>query len=53
MPFPTNIDLPPSVRLHLPDHAQDIYRELLITPMRRMPAIPGKKKLRIASPGRP
>ncbi|HTV29013.1 MAG TPA: ChaB family protein [Xanthobacteraceae bacterium] len=27
MPYPTNIDLPPSVRLHLPDHAQDIYRE--------------------------
>jgi cation transport regulator len=27
MPYPTNIDLPPSVRSHLPDHAQDIYRE--------------------------
>lgn len=27
MPYPTNFDLPSSVRSHLPDHAQDIYRE--------------------------
>ncbi len=27
MPYPTNADLPASVRTHLPDHAQDIYRE--------------------------
>lgn len=27
MPYPTNSDLPDSVRAHLPDHAQDIYRE--------------------------
>jgi cation transport regulator len=27
MPYPFNADLPPSVRTHLPDHAQDIYRE--------------------------
>ena len=27
MPYPTNADLPPSVRSHLPGHAQDIYRE--------------------------
>ena len=27
MPYPTNADLPPSVRSHLPEHAQDIYRE--------------------------
>jgi len=27
MPYPTNADLPASVRSHLPDHAQDIYRE--------------------------
>ena len=27
MPYVTNHDLPPSVRSHLPDHAQDIYRE--------------------------
>ena len=26
MPYTTNADLPPSVRDHLPDHAQDIYR---------------------------
>jgi cation transport regulator len=27
MPYRTNDDLPDSVRAHLPDHAQDIYRE--------------------------
>ena len=27
MPYRTNADLPASVRTHLPDHAQDIYRE--------------------------
>jgi cation transport regulator len=27
MPYRVNSDLPPSVRSHLPDHAQSIYRE--------------------------
>jgi cation transport regulator len=27
MPYRMNDDLPSSVRSHLPDHAQDIYRE--------------------------
>lgn len=27
MPYLANIDLPQSVRSHLPEHAQDIYRE--------------------------
>jgi cation transport regulator len=27
MPYQANADLPISVRTHLPDHAQDIYRE--------------------------
>jgi cation transport regulator len=27
MPYPSNDNLPPSVRNHLPPHAQDIYRE--------------------------
>jgi cation transport regulator len=27
MPYGSNADLPPSVRLHLPTHAQDIFRE--------------------------
>ena len=27
MPYSINADLPPSVRSHLPEHAQDIYRE--------------------------
>ncbi len=26
MPYQSNSDLPESVRSHLPDHAQDIYR---------------------------
>jgi cation transport regulator len=26
MPYPSNADLPPSVRQHLPDHGQGIYR---------------------------
>jgi cation transport regulator len=28
MPYRANNDLPPSVRNHLPAHAQDIYREV-------------------------
>ena len=27
MPYSHNLELPSSVRSHLPDHAQDIYRE--------------------------
>ena len=27
MPYHSNVDLPAPVRNHLPDHAQDIYRE--------------------------
>jgi len=27
MPYGVNADLPPSVRSHLPEHAQDIFRE--------------------------
>ena len=27
MPYRVNADLPSSVRRHLPEHAQDIYRE--------------------------
>lgn len=27
MPYLTNDDLPPRVQRHLPEHAQDIYRE--------------------------
>jgi cation transport regulator len=27
MPYRVNADLPPSVRTHLPEHAQDIFRE--------------------------
>jgi len=28
MPYRNNLDLPASVRNHLPPHAQDIYREV-------------------------
>jgi cation transport regulator len=27
MPYAANLELPPSVRNHLPEHAQDIFRE--------------------------
>ena len=27
MPYAVNADLPPSIRSHLPEHAQDIFRE--------------------------
>jgi cation transport regulator len=27
MPYVRNLDLPPAIRNHLPEHAQDIYRE--------------------------
>lgn len=27
MPYATNAELPPTVRAHLPAHAQDIFRE--------------------------
>jgi cation transport regulator len=27
VPYSHNLELPPSVRSHLPEHAQDIYRE--------------------------
>jgi cation transport regulator len=29
VPYDVNADLPPSVRSHLPEHAQDIFREAL------------------------
>ncbi len=39
MPYRTNADLPQSVQAHLPDHAQDIYREITLMPrMRESPA---------------
>jgi len=38
MPYATNADLPPSVRGHLPAHAQDIYREAFNAAWRRYDA---------------
>src|ERR1700734_4258049 len=53
MPYDVNADLPPSVRSHLPEHAQDIFREafnLTPPPLTRM--IPGRRRPLFASPGR-
>jgi cation transport regulator ChaB len=52
MPYEVNADLPPSVRSHLPEHAQDIFREASImpTPLTRM--IPVRRKPHSVSPGR-
>ena len=40
MPYGVNADLPPSVRSHLPEHAQDIYREAFNHAYAHMPARP-------------
>jgi hypothetical protein len=45
MPYPTNADLPPSVRSHLPEHAQ----ESMPSPL--MPARLGKRRRRIGLRG--
>ncbi|HWE16793.1 MAG TPA: ChaB family protein [Hyphomicrobiaceae bacterium] len=28
MPYASNDDLPPAIRRHLPEHAQDMFREV-------------------------
>ena len=50
MPYPTNDDLPGSVRRHLPPHAQDIYREAF---NHAFAAHFGEEQRRTGSPGRP
>jgi cation transport regulator len=53
MPYRSNEDLPSSVTRHLPPHAQDIYRAAFNHAFAAQPAIPARKKRRIASPGPP
>ena len=44
MPYRVSSDLPPSVRNHLPEHAQDIYREAFNHASRPMPANDREKR---------
>jgi cation transport regulator len=46
MPYHVNDDLPPSVRNHLPDHAQDIYREAFNHTYAAQPVKPTAKNVR-------
>ena len=52
MPYGVNADLPPSVRSHLPEHAQDIFREAFNHAHAPMRMIPARRKPPSASPGR-
>lgn len=45
MPYLTNEDLPRSVRDHLPDHAQDIYREAFNHAWERYAADPAREEI--------
>ncbi len=45
MPYSTNQDLPPSVRRHLPSHAQDIYREAFNNAWTQYGAAPGNEAI--------
>jgi cation transport regulator len=45
MPYRENRDLPSSVRRHLPDHAQDIYREAFNAAWERYGADPRREEI--------
>lgn len=45
MPYPHNEDLPPAVRNHLPDHAQDIFREAFNHAWREYAADPRREEI--------
>lgn len=45
MPYRENRDLPPSVRDHLPDHAQDVYREAFNAAWERYDADPRQEEI--------
>lgn len=51
MPYGHDFELPSSVRNHLPEHAQDIYREAFNHAFEAHRAIRARRKLHIASPG--
>jgi cation transport regulator len=44
MPYESNEELPPSVRDHLPPHAQDIYREAFNNAYRQHAADPRREE---------
>jgi cation transport regulator len=52
MPYDMNVDLPPSVRSHLPEHAQDIFREIFNHAHSAHAHDPARRKPPSASPGR-
>ncbi len=52
MRYASNADLPPGVRNHLPEHAQDIWREAFNHAWTNTPATRAARKFRIASRGR-
>jgi cation transport regulator len=52
MPYAVNADLPPSVRSHLPEHAQDIFREAFNHAHAAHAHDPGRRKPPSVSPGR-
>jgi cation transport regulator len=45
MPYPSNSDLPPSVRDHLPAHAQDIYRAAFNSAYEEYANDPGQEEI--------
>jgi cation transport regulator len=45
MPYQTNDDLPDSVRIHLPLHAQDVYREAFNGAFKRYKGNPRRKEI--------
>jgi hypothetical protein len=52
VPYDVNADLPPSVRSHLPEHAQDIFREAFNHAYAAHAHDVARRKPRSASPGR-
>lgn len=45
MPYISNADLPPSVRNHLPAHAQDIYRAAFNSAYQQHAGDPGQEEI--------
>ena len=52
MPYRVNADLPPSVRSHLPEHAQEIFREAFNHAYAEHANDPRQEEAAFASPGR-
>ena len=45
MPYARNEDLPPAVRNHLPEHAQDIFREAFLNAWREYAGDPRREEI--------